>query len=413
MHRTRNNLTNIKSLTDITNNGLCIGCGLCQSILGKEKISIEMTDKGRLEPKEINPISGDDLERVKKICPGVIVEGLPKKDISNDSKFDTLWGYYNSLFYAWSTDEQIRFQSSTGGLLNGLSLFLLESKQVDFILHTAGDPEKPMRSVHRFSDTKQELLSCESRSRYGPASPLSKFNEALDTMKNFAFVGKPCDISAIRQLSKTDERVNKQCKFLLTLVCGGSTEFTKSQDFIKSFNVKEEELEIFRYRGFGNPGKMYIKTKDGREHDREYNSFWGEESTWRVHFRCKICPDAIGESADIAALDTWRGGSPKKEDEGFNAAIVRTQKGSDLLKEAIKAGYIQKGSNLTIVDINDFQPHQVSKKKAVYARHLGMKKNNLPTITTNDLRIEELYNKNNKDFNLKEEQVLSSRIDKI
>lgn len=406
-------MTNIKSLTDITNNGLCIGCGLCQSILGKEKISIEMTDKGRLEPKEINPISGDDLEKVKKICPGVIVESLPKKDISNDSKFDTLWGYYNSLFYAWSTDEQIRFQSSTGGLLNGLSLFLLESKKVDFILHTAGDPEKPMRSVPRFSYTKQELLSCESRSRYGPASPLSKFNEALDTTKNFAFVGKPCDISAIRQLSKTDERVNKQCKFLLTLVCGGSTEFTKSQDFIKSFNVKEEELEIFRYRGFGNPGKMYIKTKDGREHDREYNSFWGEESTWRVHFRCKICPDAIGESADIAALDTWRGGSPKKEDEGFNAAIVRTQKGSDLLKEAIKAGYIQKGSNLTIADINDFQPHQVSKKKAVYARHLGMKKNNLPTITTNDLRIEELYNKNSKDFNLKEEQGLSSRIDKI
>ena len=406
-------MTNIKTLSDITNNGLCIGCGLCQSILGKEKISIEMTDKGRLEPREINPLSNDDLDKVKKICPGVIVEGLPKKDVSNDSKFDTLWGYYNSLFYAWSTDEQIRFQSSTGGLLNGLSLYLLESKKVDFILHTAGDPDQPMRSIPRFSYTKQELLSCESRSRYGPASPLSKFNEALDTKKNFAFVGKPCDISAIRQLSKTDERVNKQCKFLLTLVCGGSTEFTKSQDFIKSFNVKEEELEIFRYRGFGNPGRMYIKTKDGREHDREYNSFWGEESTWRVHFRCKICPDAIGESADIAALDTWRGGSPKEEDEGYNAAIVRTQKGNDLLKEAIKADYIQKGSNLSIADINDFQPHQVSKKKAVYARHLGMKKNNLPTITTNDLRIEELYNKNSDDFNKKEELGLSSRIDKI
>ena len=406
-------MTNIKTLSDITNNGLCIGCGLCQSILGKEKISIEMTDKGRLEPREINPLSNEDLDKVKKICPGVIVEGLPKKEVSNDSKFDILWGYYNSLFYAWSTDEQIRFQSSTGGLLNGLSLYLLESKKVDFILHTAGDPEQPMRSIPRFSYTKQELLSCESRSRYGPASPLSKFNEALDTKKNFAFVGKPCDISAIRQLSKTDERVNIQCKFLLTLVCGGSTEFTKSQDFIKSFNVKEEELETFRYRGFGNPGRMYIKTKDGREHDREYNSFWGEESTWRVHFRCKICPDAIGESADIAALDTWRGGSPKEEDEGYNAAIVRTQKGNDLLKEAIKAGYIQKGSNLTIADINDFQPHQVSKKKAVYARHLGMKKNNLPTITTNDLRIEELYNKNSNEFNKKEELGLSTRINKI
>ena len=38
-----------------------------------------------------------------------------------------------------------------------------------------------------------------------------------------------------RLLSKTDKRVDKNCKYLLTLVCGGSTEFTKSQDFIESY----------------------------------------------------------------------------------------------------------------------------------------------------------------------------------
>ena len=96
----------------------------------------------------------------------------------------------------------------------------------------------------------------------------------------------------------------------------------------------------------------------------EYNSFWGEESTWRVPFRCKICPDAIGDSSDIAALDTWRGGSPKGEDEGFNAAIVRTKKGLDLLNEAAKAGYIKIGDELKIEDIDDFQPHQVNKKES-------------------------------------------------
>ena len=35
-----------------------------------------------------------------------------------------------SLFYAWSTDKDIRFKSSTGGLLNGLSLYLLETNKV-------------------------------------------------------------------------------------------------------------------------------------------------------------------------------------------------------------------------------------------------------------------------------------------
>ncbi len=406
-------MTQINNLENIVNNGLCIGCGLCQSITGKDYIKISMSSKGRLEPKEIKKISSEKFNKILNVCPGVIVEGLPKKLVDKKAKYDLLWGYYLSLFYAWSTDKKIRYESSTGGLLNGLSLYLLDSKKANFILHTATNPEKPMRSVSRFSYNKDDLLNANSCSRYGPASPLDKFNEALDLNQPFAFVGKPCDISAIRQLSKSDERVNKFCKYLLTLVCGGSTEFTKSQDFIESFKVKEDELTIFRYRGFGNPGKMYIKTYDGREHDKEYNSFWGEESTWRVHFRCKICPDAIGESSDIAALDTWRGGSPKGEDEGFNAAIVRTTNGLNLLNEAIKAGYIKKGDDLTIEDINDFQPHQVNKKKAVYARHEGMKKQNIPTIYTNGLRIKELYDLNSKEFNLNEEEGISSRVNKI
>jgi len=401
------------NLHDIVKNGLCIGCGLCQSITGKDYIEILMSSKGRLEPKELKKIPSETFNKILNVCPGVIVEGLPKEQVDTKAKHDLVWGYYLSLYYAWSTDDKIRFESSTGGLLNGLSLYLLESKKVKFILHTVADSDKPMRSVSKLSYNKEELLNSESCSRYGPASPLDKFHEALNLNQTFAFVGKPCDIGAIRQLSKTDERVNRLCKYLLTLVCGGSTEFTKSQDFIESFKVKEEELSIFRYRGFGNPGRMYIKTKDGKEFDREYNSFWGEESTWRVHFRCKTCPDAIGESADIAALDTWRGGSPKGEDEGYNAAIVRTQRGCDLLNDAIQSGYIKKGEQLTIDDINDFQPHQVNKKRAVHARHLGMKKSNLPTLNTKGLRIEELYKKNDKEFNLKEEEGISARVKKI
>ena len=403
----------VNQLSDIVDNGLCIGCGLCQSIAGKDKIEVTMTSKGRLEPKEISKISPEIFKKIVNVCPGTIVEGLPKEEVNQSAKHNLVWGYYLSLCYTWSTDKKIRFESSTGGLLNGLSIYLLETKKVKFILHTAADPKKPMRSVPKFSYSKEELLNCEGRSRYGPTAPLEKFHEALDLSQPFAFVGKPCDISAIRQLSKIDTRVNQLCKYLLTLVCGGFAEFTKAQEFIESFNVKEDELSIFRYRGYGNPGKMYIETKDGREYDREYNSFWGEESTWRVPFRCKICPDAIGESADIAALDTWRGGSPKGEDEGFNAAIVRTKKGLDLLNEAAKTGFIHIGDKLEIEDISDFQPHQVNKKKAVYARHQGMKKNNSPTINTKGLRIEELSKLNSVEFNQKEEDGIKSRIKKI
>jgi coenzyme F420 hydrogenase subunit beta len=103
----------------------------------------------------------------------------------------------------------------------------------------------------------------------------------------------------------------------------------------------------------------------------------------------------------------------KERTKGFNAAIVRTQKGLDLLNNAIKDGYIEKGNHLKINDINDFQPHQVNKKKAVYARTLGLKKNNLPTIETSGLRIKELYDNNDSEFNIKEEEGITLRLNKI
>ena len=403
-------MTKINSLNDIVKNGLCIGCGICQCIAGKNTLKMGMSDKGNLEPTELNPIDQNTLEQIKKVCPGVIAEGPSDNKENEGSSKDIIWGNYYEMYYSWSTDPKIRFQSSTGGLLNGLSLFLLEKNKVDFIMHTAGDKDNPMRNVVKYSYNKEDLTNCESRSRYGPSSPLSQFHLALDKKQTFAFVGKPCDAGAIRLLAKTDERVDQYCKYIFTLVCGGFQELTKSQEFIDSFNVKEEELEAFRYRGFGNPGRMYIKTKDQREFDKDYNSFWGDESNWKVPFRCKICPDAIGESSDIAALDTWRGGSPKGEDEGINAAMIRTKKGMEVFKEAVESGYLYQGDKLNIDDIKDFQPHQTNKKKAVFARHLGMRKNNLPSIETNNLRIEELHNLNDDEFNKQQEEGTSKRI---
>ena len=52
-------MTSINKLSDIVDNGLCIGCGLCQSIAGKDSIGISMTPKGRLEPREIKKISSE------------------------------------------------------------------------------------------------------------------------------------------------------------------------------------------------------------------------------------------------------------------------------------------------------------------------------------------------------------------
>ena len=74
-------MTQINNLDDIVKNGLCIGCGICQSITGKDTIEISMTPKGRLEPKEVKKIPSDKFNKILNVCPGVIVEGLHKEHI--------------------------------------------------------------------------------------------------------------------------------------------------------------------------------------------------------------------------------------------------------------------------------------------------------------------------------------------
>ena len=114
-----------------------------------------------------------------------------------------------------------------------------------------------------------------------------------------------------------------------------------------------------------------------RDRDIHYLDFWGDdESHWVLPLRCKICPDGIGEGADLAASDTWDGGSPDRveseTDLGLNHMIIRTKQGMDLVKDAVKAGYLTITKEAEIEDLNRTQPHQVKKKYAGLARAHGL-----------------------------------------
>src|SRR5258708_6441819 len=63
------------SLEAIVEGGLCIGCGLCQSIAGADRIQIVLTPEGRERPVARQPLDQPTLERINAICPGTRVEG--------------------------------------------------------------------------------------------------------------------------------------------------------------------------------------------------------------------------------------------------------------------------------------------------------------------------------------------------
>ena len=392
----------VAKLNRISEDALCIGCGICQSVAGEKAITLEIVESGNYRPIARDGLNDELVKKIYDICPGTRVDGLPKTLIDESANCDPVWGVFQDIYYAWSGEPEVRHMAATGGVLTGLGLYLVESGEVDFLVHAREPNERPAFGERHISRSREEVL-VGSGSRYGPTATLIDICEILDQAEagneSFAFVGTPCDVSALRNYARHDSRVDHLCRYMLTMVCGGFMDAEGARRALGRFNVEYDEIESLRYRGYGCPGPTTIRTRDGSEVQMNYLDYWGEdESSWGLPPRCKICPDGIGDSADIAASDTWDGGSPawegQDDDPGFNAVLVRTSRGKGLMNRAISAGYVCRGDTMTPTDMNRVQPHQEAKKRAVWARFQGLERAGNLVPDTRGLRLEALYGEN-------------------
>jgi coenzyme F420 hydrogenase subunit beta len=186
-----------------------------------------------------------------------------------------------------------------------------------------------------------------------------------------AFVGKPCDASALRQLGERDPRVAQHVPLILSFFCGGIPSHDGVGRVLEAMGVAGAPLRAFRYRGRGWPGNAAALTLDDRTAEMTYAESWGGYLSKEVQFRCKICPDAVGGVADIACADAWYGdeaGYPKFEEaEGRSLIVVRTEAGERLLASALRAKVLE-ADILEASEIDKMQPHQARRKRLILAR---------------------------------------------
>lgn len=373
-----------RTIAEIVARDLCIGCGLCEAVTGG-RVKMAMTRRGSLRPVPADGFTPAEEATLVSACPGAVAEARAEPGCRSDP----VWGAYRSMVRAWAGHPGVRFEGATGGVLTALGVHALDTGRVEFVLHVGADPDRPMRSRWVISETP-ESVRANTASRYGPTAPLAGLGAALDRGRPFAVIAKPCDLGAVHALSRTDRRVDELCVLRLALVCGGQSRLSKSQAVLDEFGLDEDEVALFRYRGHGNPGPTVVETRDGRRFTKTYLELWEDESGWEIETRCKFCPDALGEAADVASADIWPGGAPTGEDEGFNGIIVRTAAGEQLVASAADAGDLVLDGPITPREFDDFQPHQVRKKEALAARYQGLADAGVAPIETRGLRIEEL-----------------------
>ena len=169
----------------------CCSCGLCAAI---DKANLVKDNKGFY-----HPVDGDEAF-LKKICP---CYGNQLSDMDSSQ----IWGKHIKAYYGWSTNNEVRFKASSGGILTEIACYLIKENLVDYVIQTTYNSTDPTKTVTKVSSTIDEVRAC-CGSRYAISHPLEILNN-IDVKKRYAFIGKPCDITILKNYIKTEPNLGK------------------------------------------------------------------------------------------------------------------------------------------------------------------------------------------------------------
>jgi coenzyme F420 hydrogenase subunit beta len=369
--------------SDIVTSCRCTGCGLCQSLTGNN-IVVDIDVLGYYRPVSSNPVSSDNRKLLNTICPGCYI-GHSSRDLKDH--YDPIWGPLIRARLGYATDEEIRYVGSSGGVISALALYLLQSGKVDYILQTVASTSNTLINTVQQSRSRVEILAA-SGSRYLPSAPLIDIDGYLAQPGRFAFVGKPCDVAALHNYARVNPRIREKVPYKISFLCAGVPSRKGTLALLRELGLSEDGVKSLRYRGKGWPGSMKVDTEREQEYSMDYDRSWGYLSKF-LQFRCKICPDGVGEFADIACGDAWflKDGKPDfSEREGRSAILSRTLAGERLILDCVQACALHV-EPFEISELSLMQPYQATRKKMVPSRLLALKVLGVPIPKYENLQI--------------------------
>jgi len=313
-------------LTEVVNKELCMFCGAC---IGACPVNVIVPT-----PEEQPTLKGRCIlcGLCYYSCPRV---ELPLKTIERQffgrerTEKEMVLGIHLGAWSVRSTDEETTKVCQDGGVVTTLLNYALKNKIVDHVVTVGTEAENPWKPKGTIISNPGELLRVAS-SKYTATGSIGTLADAVIGYEDsrLAFVGMPCQIQAIRRMhARGNSKLAEHVSLSIGLFCyntyryaGLIQEFLSKKHNIDPSQITKIECVNNTFRAFqGSNVRIEVSLK---------------ELTPFILPGCQKCQDFTGELADISVGHV---GSEK----GWCTAIVRTQKGLDLMKEALNAGIIQ------------------------------------------------------------------------
>ena len=347
-----------------------MGCGACQYVCGRDSIELK-----NIETVGIRPIfkksQDENYSECLKFCPGYSIGSTRNPRHSAPVVSDPLIGPTLEIWQGYTSDKDIRYSASSGGAVSALALYCLEKENMEFVLHTGMDENTPWYNKTVQSKSRSDLLS-RAGSRYAPSSPCEALALIEDSAKPCVFIGKPCDVAAVSALRKYRPKLDANLGLVLTFFCAGPPCTAGTLSLLKELNIEKQTANAIRYRGKGWPGHFDVSFNDSTENKKiTYEESWGKLVQHHRSFRCNLCPDGLGELADISCGDAWHLHDKQNDDPGRSLVLARSKRGLAILHRAMESGYLHLEPS-SPTDVIKAQP-LTGRRTEIFGRLLAMK----------------------------------------
>lgn len=356
------------TISDVSARGMCVGCGACSVATGG-RIPLTLSPYGMHQVDLINS-SIADREKADKVCPFSDAAsnedqlGTPTK-WGNQLKHDPRVGHYSSVWSGkkMASDSEIE-TSSSGGLTSWLAQELLNTGEVDGILHVGSGNNG---SSHYIESRHHNQISSNRKSRYTSTTLGEVLLDIHGNGLRYAIVGLPCMIKAARLLAEQDPVLAKQLVIYIGLVCGHLKSAFFGQSLAWQLGVDPSKIAELDFR-VKNPDRGASEYDFGVRADGE-NEFrlarpdsliggnWGHAAFQPE--ACNFCDDIFAETADVVFGDAWL---PEfsKDWRGTNIVVSRN---------ALVDSLLSRGAIDSRLDLNPLSIEKVYQTQAGNVRH--------------------------------------------
>jgi coenzyme F420 hydrogenase subunit beta len=317
---------------------LCTGCGTCAGICYNSAIEMVIDKKKGIYAPKIDNSQCKKCGLCFQVCPVYSINTTGIEFQSIEKSTDTvLLGNFMNCYIGNSVEENIRYNSSSGGLVTSLLIFALEKGIIDGALVTKMNKENPFISEPFIAKTKEEIIDA-SQSKYCPVSTNIAIKEILKQNGKIAVVGLPCHIKGFKLAEKMNSDLKKKVVLHLGLFCSHTNNYNCMEFLINKLNISKKNIKEIRYRCRGWPGGILIKLKDYNEKFiNNQSSLWNtiSNSFFFTPRSCLFCRDLTAELADLSFGDPWLPEIIIEEKVGKSVLISRSKEGELLLLNAL------------------------------------------------------------------------------